>query len=354
MTDREGIVIIIPALNPTRVLEKLIINLKEKGFVHILCVDDGSKEECRAIFEKIQRDHGIEIIRHAVNLGKGRGIKSAMNYILCLYPEIESVITVDADGQHGLRDIERMAEYDLADKEILLGSRKFTCNIPFRSWFGNRLTRLLFKYLCGLDIKDTQTGLRRYPRSTMEKMLQIPGEAYEYETNCLLKCKELDIAIKEIDIQTIYNIENADSHFDPIKDSVRIYMIVLKYSFVSLLSVLIDYSIFFFLLSVKCDLLVATYGGRIGSGSINFLMNRNVVFKAKNGRIVDQLIKYFCLAFLSATLSAFSVNILANEISMPLGISKVFIEFILFFVNFYIQEIFVFQENEKKAIWKKL
>lgn len=58
--------------------------------------------------------------------------------------------------------------------------------------------------------------------------LSIPGDRYEYEMNILLKCRKLKIPLKEIPIRTVYIDDNASSHFDAVKDSMRIYKEILS------------------------------------------------------------------------------------------------------------------------------
>ena len=61
-----------------------------------------------------------------------------------------------------------------------------------------------------------------------KKFLATTGERFEYETNTLIECKEQEIPIVEETIETIYIDNNSESHFNPIKDSIRIYKLMLK------------------------------------------------------------------------------------------------------------------------------
>ena len=84
----------------------------------------------------------VQLLRHAVNLGKGAALKTAFNHVLCTYPELAGVVTADADGQHHPDDIERVAETLLARPDALvLGARTFGEDVPLRSRFGNIATR---------------------------------------------------------------------------------------------------------------------------------------------------------------------------------------------------------------------
>ena len=62
-------------------------------------------------------------------------------------------------------------------------------------------------------------------------MLRIPGERYEYETQMLLSLREAKVGIGEVVIETVYINENESSHFNPLKDSWKIYKIIFRHMF---------------------------------------------------------------------------------------------------------------------------
>ena len=61
-------------------------------------------------------------------------------------------------------------------------------------------------------------------------MLEIEGERFEYEMNVLLTCSTKKIKITEIQIDTIYIENNSGSHFNSVKDSIKIYKEIFKYT----------------------------------------------------------------------------------------------------------------------------
>ena len=88
----------------------------------------------------------------------------------------------------------------------------------------------------------------------LDKMIRIEGERYEYEMNMLY---EFDSeSIMQVPIETIYIENNETSHFNALKDSVKIYKSILKFSASSYLSFLVDYFTFL-LLVYKLDVLKA-------------------------------------------------------------------------------------------------
>ena len=101
--------IVIPAYQP---LESLVPLTKEifEIFENVLVIDDGGQEKYAHIFKQLD-EMGAIIVTHAINQGKGRALKSAINYCL-LHPEVcqAGIITVDADGQHRPADISKIAD----------------------------------------------------------------------------------------------------------------------------------------------------------------------------------------------------------------------------------------------------
>ena len=62
-------------------------------------------------------------------------------------------------------------------------------------------------------------------------MCAIPGERYEYETQMLLSTRDERVDIGEVIIDTVYIDENQTSHFNPLKDSWKIYKIIFRHMF---------------------------------------------------------------------------------------------------------------------------
>lgn len=344
--------IVIPSYKPNEVLIQIVKDLKQY-FADIVVVDDGGGTEYQKIFEIIE-SFGCTVLRHAVNQGKGRGLKTAFSHYLLDRSHSDGVITVDGDGQHRMEDIlkvsDEMQEYP---NDVIIGCRSFKDrNIPFRSRFGNTLSRVLYKWACGLDVSDTQTGLRGIPDRCLPICCKTVGEKYEYETNMLLAVKDNGYVIREIEIQTIYEDGNKSSHFDPIRDSLLIYAVVIKYSISSLLASIIDHIIFFIAFSFGMPIIMATYTARVFSCIVNFLVNKKLVF-AKNGQVVLQFIKYIILAVISGGISGIFVMGLVDIFGEKFVITiKALVEILLYFFNYEVQRMIVFTGNKENG-WKK-
>ncbi len=111
---------------------------------------------------------------HYVNLGKGAALKTGMHYLSNHFKDLSGVVHADADGQHLVIDILRVAEELRAHSAALvLGSRDFPKGVPLRSRLGNIITRYVIRLLLGLKIRDTQTGLRGIPVELFPQILKI-------------------------------------------------------------------------------------------------------------------------------------------------------------------------------------
>lgn len=186
----ENIVVLIPAFNPDNKLTILVNALIKLGVENIIIVDDGSENQCADIFESFKMFNQCIVLRHAVNLGKGRALKTGFNYFLNHYKEFIGLITVDADGQHKCEDIIKVSQtLSYNQDSLILGKRNFKeKTIPFKNRFGNLITAKLFSFLSGINVSDTQTGLRGIPYQHLLLLIKTSGEKYEFEMNMLIEC----------------------------------------------------------------------------------------------------------------------------------------------------------------------
>lgn len=362
---KEHTAIVIPALDPDQRMVSLVGELHENGFPNIILVDDGSAIENRRYFRECKERYGCKVIRHVVNFGKGMALKSAFNHILENCPDIKGAVTVDCDGQHIPADIDMCARltYENPDK-LILGCRQFDGqSIPWRSRFGNNLTRKVIHLLCGIRVSDTQTGLRGLPVSLLANhFVAVKGERFEYEMNMLIAAREYQIPVKEFPIHTIYLEGNESSHFNPFLDSIRIYKVFLKFMLSSLSSFVIDIALFYllgFLLRplIPDDVLIfrnAVFGGslltlmrtvisRLVSSLYNFFMNKNQVFK-NDSKSPAIIVRYYTLCIIQLILSWLLVDHLLGFIVYR-TVRKCIIDTLLFALSFQIQREWVFKKR---------
>lgn len=357
MSSYYDIPVIIPAYEPEDKLIALLNALQQAGILHVVVVDDGSGEQYETIFAQAAAIDNCTVLYHAVNLGKGRALKTAFNHCLRAFGETPGCVTADSDGQHTPADILACMRKLWENPEMLiLGCRDFDApSVPTRSAFGNKCTRKVFRYLLGLSVSDTQTGLRAIPAFFMKELMQVKGERFEYETNMLIETKNLSIPILEVPVETVYIEENKTSHFNPIKDSVRIYLVFGKFLFSSLSSSVLDLLLFHIFCTILQPfsgkgmaipyIVAATILARVISAVYNFLINYRVVFKSRENLAVTAG-KYCLLAVCQMMCSAFLVNGLYGLIGGTEVLIKMPVDVLLFFLSFVIQREFVYRKKD--------
>lgn len=333
---------LIPAYKPTEVLLGLVQQCKEKDFT-VVVVNDGSGAEYAEVFEQCAA-FGV-VLRHEENRGKGRAIKTGLTYIVGHWGTETVIVTLDADGQHKIKDalaVCRLAEEN--PEALVLGGRRFEGKVPFRSRFGNAMTRLVYRVSTGCKVYDTQTGLRAFSGQLSAKLSEIPGERYEYEMNVLLRTAKEKTRIIEHRIETVYVNDNAGSHFNVIKDSLRIYKEIIKFSASSLLGFVVDYIAYGVLSSFAEPLWVANVIARIISATVNFSVNRRYVFHSKES-IGRSAVKYGMLASVILFGNTLVLNVLVTA-GLHKMWAKLVTELIFFLFSWAVQHLLVFRNRK--------
>ncbi len=364
--DARKAVILIPSLEPDERLPAYIQKLSESGFGHIVVVDDGSSEAYQPIFKEVEGVDRAVVLHHDVNHGKGVALKTGYKYILDNLPDVAGVITADADGQHTVPDCIRLAEeIGKGEKALYLGSRDFSLeNIPPKSRSGNKITSVVFKLLYGQYLPDTQTGLRAFRREELPFMINVEGERFEYEMKVLIACSRAGIPMIPVTIETIYENENKGTHFHPIKDSWKIYKVILgsffKFMGASIISFLADHLLFnlfsgwlFPLLGIHLNVSLplgihldntslANYTARLFSAILNFRLNKDMVFKVRGSKGAGW--RYALVAVGIVILSTLGIKGL-GKLGMAPWLAKVIVDTLLYFVSYRVQQQWVFKEE---------
>ncbi len=211
-------VVVLPAYEPDRRLVGLVERLKD-SFRAVLVVNDGSRG-ADGVFASLPEADNVRLIVHPDNLGKGVALKTAFAEVLRRHSDVTGVVTADADGQHRVEDILRVADALLDEpSRMALGVRSFRGNVPFRSRLGNLWTIAEFRLLTGCTVHDTQSGLRGIPLAWLPRLVHVPGTRYDYEIGVLVAAVRQLGGVREVPIATVYDSGNATSHFRPLADT---------------------------------------------------------------------------------------------------------------------------------------
>jgi glycosyltransferase involved in cell wall biosynthesis len=192
--------IIIPAYNEAPVITATIDSVLKK-FSTVICVNDCSSDSTAIEIARTK----ATLINHPVNLGQGAALQTGIEYALQL-PQIEYFVTFDADGQHGVDDVERMLGYIRAhDVDAVLGSRFLGTAQNIRP-----LKKLILKaavkfsnFTSGLRLTDAHNGLRVLNRRVAENLnITMPDMAHASEI--VHRIAEHKFSYKEIPVTIAY------------------------------------------------------------------------------------------------------------------------------------------------------
>ncbi len=341
-----AITVLIPALNPVESMLEVVDALATSDKItRILLVDDGSRDAHQAVFQSAATRPKVIVLRHAVNLGKGAALRTGINYFLCLNEPDAVLVTADADGQHLPDDIITVGEKaELTRADLVLGSRAFSGDVPMRSRFGNDLTRRIFRILVGPKVNDTQTGLRAIPRALMPKLLRSRANGYEFELQMLIMAAQVKINISAVPIQTVYIDENASSHFNPLKDSMRIYFVFIRFLSTSLLASVVDFIIFAIIFGMTQSLAWSIGIARLFSGTLNFTLNKDFVFRSRSS-FIWSITKFAAQETLLAVISLLAIRSLMLRADWNPYAAKPLVEIVLFICSFAVQRVLVFERE---------
>ena len=209
--------IVVPVYNSPYINE-VITDILSYGY-KVIVVDDGSDE---AVDLETQ---DVELLRHAINQGKGQAILSGAQRAKEL--GYDCFITMDADKQHISSQIKKLVEaYE--DETIVVGNRDFSGDdVPKSSKFGRNFSNFWVMLETFKKLGDTQSGFRMYPISILG--LPLKNKRFDFEIEILVHhlyaCKK----IKDVEVECYYPpSQERISHFNKIDDNVKLTLLHTK------------------------------------------------------------------------------------------------------------------------------
>ena len=206
--------IIIPVYNNPKTIKKVIEDSLLLD-MFVIVIDDGSDIDVSSL---VDGHPNLTLLRHEKNRGKGvailTGTKEAKDR------GFEYVISIDGDGQHYPKEVSHLLSL-LKDENIVIGNRKFEENVPNSSKFGRQFSNFWIWTESGRWLDDTQSGFRAYPVSILD--LELTQSRYDLEIEVLVKHLWSKKDIKEVEIEVYYPPKGTRvSHFDKVKDNIRL------------------------------------------------------------------------------------------------------------------------------------
>ena len=177
--DNDDTVLIVPVFNEGAVVGEVLAEAR-RVFSRVVCVDDGSTDESAARITA----SGATLVRHPLNLGQGAALQTGIEYAL-LDPDVRYFVTFDSDGQHLVRDVERMLEILRREPvDIVFGSR-FLGEPVAVSGLKKLVLKTAVRYTnatSGVRLSDAHNGLRAFNRDVASALrLRMSGMAHASE-----------------------------------------------------------------------------------------------------------------------------------------------------------------------------
>lgn len=197
--------VIVPAYNEAAVIAE-VINKANKAFakvknytIDIVVVNDGSKDNTSNEAKK----SGAVVIDHILNSGAGGATLTGLAYARKHGYDIAA--TMDADGQHATDDvIDGIKQLSKTNADLLIGSRLINSDgMSKTKVLGNKGLSLITKVLFGVDVTDSQSGLRIYSKNAIDN-LAWKTTGYEFCSEMIWRAKQAGMAIGEFPAQAIY------------------------------------------------------------------------------------------------------------------------------------------------------
>lgn len=280
MTD---LTIVIPAYNEEGSLSVYlpsVISFCEEKKSKLIIVNDGSKDNTQQVLEKYSFHSFFKIIRNKLNKGYGGAIKTAVALVDTTY-----CVTIDADGQHDLKDVEALYhQIKSLDADMVVG-RRSTGGSAYRN-AGRSLIRSVAKFLMPIHIHDLNSGMKVYNTKLAQKYLHLCPNTMAYSDVIALVFISQRHLVNEIPI-TIHSRTSGESTINTLTAFETIKQILNIVLLFNPMNIFFPLAVFFFVISVAWALPIIVMGRGMSVGALFGIVT--AIFFFFFGLIAEQL-----------------------------------------------------------------
>jgi glycosyltransferase involved in cell wall biosynthesis len=198
------VVIVMPAYNAARTLERTYVDIPHALIDRIILVDDVSRDET----VQIARQLGLDVHIHQQNRGYGGNQKTCYEHALAAGAGV--IVMLHPDYQYDATRIPALIEPILnGSADMVLGSRllgdPLAGGMPRWKYLSNRFLTALENLAFGLRLSEYHTGFRAYSRQLLET---IPYDAnsddFVFDQELVSQAVACGFRISEIPVETRY------------------------------------------------------------------------------------------------------------------------------------------------------
>ena len=215
MINGKKIVVVMPAYNAARTLQKTYNELPLDIVDEVVLVDDHSSDETAEVAHSIGINH---VIVHDKNLGYGGNQKTCYRYALDLGADI--VIMVHPDYQYTPRLCTAMASliaegvYECVLGSRILGTGALKGGMPYYKYIANRFLTALQNILLSYKLSEYHTGYRAFSRKILEELpLDSNSDNFIFDNQMLSQIIYAGYDIGEITCPTRYMKDSSSISF---------------------------------------------------------------------------------------------------------------------------------------------
>ncbi|HQW10591.1 MAG TPA: glycosyltransferase family 2 protein [Saprospiraceae bacterium] len=229
MINGKKIVVVLPAYNASKTLEKTFNEIDQSIVDTIILCDDNSKDNTLEVANSIGIEH---ILVHDNNRGYGGNQKSLYNKALELKADI--IIMLHPDYQYTPLLIPSMAGiiatglYPVVFASRILGKGALRGGMPLYKYVANRFLTLFQNFLTGQKLSEYHTGYRAYSAEVLRSIsFNKNSDDFIFDNEIIAQIFYNNFDIAEITCPTKYFEEASSINF---KRSVKYGLGVLKTS----------------------------------------------------------------------------------------------------------------------------
>lgn len=214
MLEGKKIVVVMPAYNAEKTLEKTYNEIPKRIVDKIIVVDDCSIDRTAEIAESL----GLEVYIHKENRGYGANQKTC--YKEALKQGADIIIMLHPDYQYPPKLITAMAGlicsgmFDVVLGSRILGGMALKGRMPLYKYIANRILTLIGNTLLGQKISEYHTGYRAFSK---ELLLNLPvldnSDDFIFDNQLLVQAIYFGYSIGEITAPSTYSKESSSIGF---------------------------------------------------------------------------------------------------------------------------------------------
>ncbi len=213
-----AISVVIPAKNESGALGALLPRLtRVVQPSQVFLVDDGSTDNTA----ELARSFGIQVVSHPYSMGNGAAIKSGARAA-----QGDTIVFMDADGQHDPADIERLVARLNEGYDMVVGARSRGGQASLGRGVANRLYNRLASYMANRRVEDLTSGFRVVRADKFREFLHLLPNGFSYPTTSTMAFFRSAYPVAYEPIRVSKRV--GKSHIRPLRDGARFLLIIFK------------------------------------------------------------------------------------------------------------------------------